>query len=175
MLGVRFAGAFAGAGCAGLSSGKERSRLRPEASRFSAGAEWRRRRGRRILLRPCLNAQSQEQTQMQIGPTWHALILPLSLDSLEVIRSSRTATFEYLDLRQEVPDETNSAEVIERDFPPKRPRLLSAVDPAIETDPHLAHTCPNRSRRDQDDPDYQKKIWRFWKYPCHAVPLDFKL
>jgi hypothetical protein len=39
MLGTRFfAGSFAGAGCPGVSSGKERSRLKPEASGFS-GAE----------------------------------------------------------------------------------------------------------------------------------------
>ena len=40
MLGARFlAGSFAGAGCAGVSSGKERSRLRPEASGFSGGED----------------------------------------------------------------------------------------------------------------------------------------
>jgi len=40
MLGARFlGGSFAGAGCAGVSSGKERSRLRPEASGFSGGED----------------------------------------------------------------------------------------------------------------------------------------
>jgi hypothetical protein len=39
MVGDRFVGVFSAAGCAGVSSGKERSRLKPEASRFSAGAE----------------------------------------------------------------------------------------------------------------------------------------
>ena len=52
-----------------------------------------------------------------------------------------------LDLIQEVSDEPNTHEIIERDFPPKPSRFFSAVDPAVKTDPHFALSYKNRSRR----------------------------
>jgi hypothetical protein len=59
---------------------------------------------------------------------------------------SGTVTFEYSDLIQEVSDEKNTDQIIDRDFIPKPPRFYSAVDPAIKTYPYLARTCKNRSR-----------------------------
>jgi hypothetical protein len=54
--------------------------------------------------------------------------------------------FECLDLVQEVPDETSANKIIKGDFPPKPPRFLCAVDPAIKTDPYFTRTCKYHGR-----------------------------
>jgi hypothetical protein len=70
----------------------------------------------------------------------------------------------FVNFIEEVSDEPNSTETIERDIPPKPARLFVAVDPPIKTHPDSARRCKNRSRTKCEDAEYQKNMRRSYEY-----------
>ena len=84
------AGAFAGAGCAGVSSGKERSRLRPEASRFAGGAGGGADAGGGFCCAHAAKLNPRSKHKYKYDRPGMPLFYRCQRDGLEAVLSSRT-------------------------------------------------------------------------------------